>query len=49
MAKDATFFYVGNEDSEQTARMRRLIWVFVGRTCQRVLIRTLDFGILMDD
>ena len=25
-----------NEDSDQTVRMRRPIWVFVGRTCQKV-------------
>ena len=33
IAKDAKFLHAGNEDSDQTARMRRLIWVFVGRTC----------------
>ena len=32
MAKDARFIHADNEDSDQTARMRRLIWVFVGRT-----------------
>ena len=26
-----------SEDSDQTARMRRLIWIFVGRTCPKVL------------
>ena len=34
IVKDATFFYANNEDSHQTARMRSLTWVFVGRTCQ---------------
>ena len=33
-AKDANFLHADNEDSDQTARMRRLIWVFVGRTFQ---------------
>ena len=36
IAKDAKFLHADNEDSDQTARMRRLIWVFVGRTCQKV-------------
>ena len=27
----------GQEDSDQSARMRRLIWVFVRRACQKVL------------
>ena len=30
IAKDPKFLRVDNEDSNQTARMRRLIWVFVG-------------------
>ena len=29
---------VRNEDSDQTARMRRLIWIFLGRTCPKVLL-----------
>ena len=29
IAKDAKNIHAGNEDSNQTARMRRLIWVFV--------------------
>ena len=33
-----------NEDSDQTARMRRPIWVFVWRTCQKV--RFLTFRII---
>ena len=36
IAKDAKFLYADNEDYDQTARMRRLIWVFVGRTCKNV-------------
>ena len=30
IALDAKFLHADNEDSDQTARMRRLIWVFVG-------------------
>ena len=30
------YLYADNEDSDQTARMRSLICVFVGRTCQKV-------------
>ena len=33
VVKDANFLHADNKDSDQTARMRRLIWVFVGRTC----------------
>ena len=36
IAKGAMFSHADNEDFEQTARMCRLIWVFVGRTCQKV-------------
>ena len=32
ITKDAKCFHADNEYSDQTARMRRLIWVFVGRT-----------------
>ena len=28
--------HADNEDSNQIARMRSLIWVFVGRTCPKV-------------
>ena len=35
IAKHARFHHVEHEDSDQTARMRRLIWGFVGHTCQR--------------
>ena len=41
ITKDAKFLYVDNEDSNQTARMRRLIWVFVGRTYKKVRFRPL--------
>ena len=30
------FIYLGNEDSDQTARMGRLNWAFAGRTYQKV-------------
>ena len=36
IAKDAKFLHADNEDSHQTAQMRRLIWVFVGHACQKV-------------
>ena len=36
LAKDAKFLHADNEDSNQTARMRSLVWVFVGRTCQKM-------------
>ena len=43
IVKDAKFLYAGNEDSNQTARMRRLIWVFVWRIWQKVRFFTLQF------
>ena len=36
IAKDAKVLYVDYELSDQTAWMRGMIWVFVGRTCQKV-------------
>ena len=42
-AKDAKFLHADIEDSDQTARMRRLIWVFVGRTCQKLRFLKLWF------
>ena len=36
IAKDTKILYADNEDSDQTARMRRLIWVFVGRTREEI-------------
>ena len=32
VAKDPSFLHAGSEDSDQTGRMSRLIWVFAGRT-----------------
>ena len=36
MFKDAKYSHPGNEGSDQTMRMRRLIWIFLGRTCEKV-------------
>ena len=36
VAKDPSFLQVDSEDSDQTGRMSRLIWVFAGRTCHFV-------------
>ena len=36
IAKDAKFLHAYNENSVQTTWMRRLIWVFVRRICQKV-------------
>ena len=36
ISKDAKFLHADNEDSDQTARVCRLIWFFVERTCQKV-------------
>ena len=32
IAKDQSFLHADSEDSDQTGRMPRLIWVFAGRT-----------------
>ena len=32
VAKDPTFLHADSEDSDQSGRMLRLIWVFAGRT-----------------
>ena len=37
-----------SDDSDQTARMRRLIWIFAGRTCQKVPFLTLRLNYLND-
>ena len=37
IAKDAKFLHADNQYSGQTARMRRVSWVYVGRKCQKVL------------
>ena len=39
--KNAKFLHADNKDSDQTAQMRRLIWVFVGCTCRTVHFLTL--------
>ena len=36
VAKDPSFLHVDSEDSDQTGRMPRLIWVFAGCTCHFV-------------
>ena len=36
VVKDPSFLHAGSEDSFQTGRMPRLIWVFAGRTCHFV-------------
>ena len=36
VTKDGKFLHADNEDSDPTARMRRRIWVFVGRPFQMV-------------
>ena len=36
IAHDVKFPHVDNKDSDQTAWLGRLIWVFIGRTCQKV-------------
>ena len=36
VAKDPGFLQADSEDSDQTGRMPRLIWVFAGRTCHFV-------------
>ena len=47
-AKDPRFLHADSDDSDQTGRMPRLIWVFVGRTCHFVgfVTRRLIFQIL---
>ena len=41
IASDGNFLNADNEDSDHAARKHRLIWVFVGRTCQKVRFLTL--------
>ena len=36
VAKDSSFLHADSEDSGQTGRMPRLIWVFAGHTCHFV-------------
>ena len=33
VANDPSFLHADSEDSDQTGRIRRLFWVFAGRTC----------------
>ena len=40
-ANDAKFLHADNEDSDQTARSHRLIWVVVGLTCPKGRLLTL--------
>ena len=40
VAKDPSFLNADREDSDQTGRMPRLIWVFAGRTCHFVCFVT---------
>ena len=42
-ARDAKFLYADNKDSDQTVRMRRLIWAFVECTYLQVQFLTLRF------
>ena len=37
VVKDPSFLHADSEDSDQTGRMPRLIWVFVGRTATLVI------------
>ena len=39
--KDTKLLHVNNENSEQIARIRRLIWIFIGLTCKQVRFLTL--------
>ena len=41
ITKDAKFLHAGNEGSDQTARMRRLIWVFVARPSEGMFLHDL--------
>ena len=45
VAKDLSFLHADNENSGQTGRLPRLIWVFTGRTCHSVdfVIRRLSW------
>ena len=40
-SQDCKVFHADNTDSDQTARMRRLICVFVERTCQKIIFLAL--------
>ena len=54
VAKDPNFLHADSEDSDQTGRMSRLIWVFAGRTCHfvgfvmlRLILRIVCLKILL--
>ena len=49
VAKDPSFLHADSEDSDQTGRMPRLIWVFAGRTCHVVgfVMRRFNFHIIL--
>ena len=36
VGKDPSFLHADSEDSDQTGRMPRLIWVFAWRTCHHI-------------
>ena len=38
VAKNPTFLHADSEDSDQTGRMPRLIWVFAGRTVSLLVL-----------
>ena len=38
VAKDPSFLHADSEDSDQTGRMPRLMWVFAGRTTTLLLL-----------
>ena len=50
VAKDQRFLQADSEDSDQTGRMPRLIWVLAGHTCHFVgfLMRRLKYCIVME-
>ena len=41
ITKDAMFLQADNENSDETSWVRRIIWVCVGRTCQKVHFLTM--------
>ena len=47
ITKDAKFLHADNEDPDKTVWMHRLIWVFVGSTCQWVHLLALPLDDLV--
>ena len=45
VSEDPMFLHADSEDSDQTGRMQRLIWVFAGRTCNFIcfVMRRLNY------